>query len=128
MRNILLEVTKIKCLFKHVHIKHPLKQLRKNLILQTGRDFRMSQLQTTAQLWFQTRLFTALYNWVLKTSKHEDCMTSLANPLHCFTVFMVKKFLLYPVGASHFSLCPLSPIFLPHTSEKLGFILSLTFL
>lgn len=99
-------------MFKLVYIKHPLKQLRNNLLFQTGRDTMTSQHQTTAS--YNIRwLFIALDSWFLKISKHEDCMTSLANQLYHF---LVKKFLLYPNWAllvSFYAHCLLSSCHIP---------------
>lgn len=124
-RNILLKKLKsnYRMLYK-LYIKHALKQLRNNLVFQTRRGTMTSQHQTTACYDIKP-FFMALDSWVLKTSKHEDCMTSTANLLHCL---LVTKFLLYPNRAllvSFYAYCLSSSCHTPLNSLVLSYHLCL---
>lgn len=76
----------MKCLFKRVHIKHPLKHQRKSRTLD-WKGFHDVSTPNYCSVMVSDQTVHGLF---LKISKHEDSLNSLAKPLHCFTVFMVK--------------------------------------
>lgn len=93
---------------------------------EVGRDRRQSLAQPSAQRGSAVRsdrLLRAL-SGVLTTSREGDCITSLGNVFHCFTVLLVKKlFLILKSAPPVFSFMPVAshlPI------EEPAFIFSVT--
>lgn len=74
--------------------------------IELGRDLRKSLVQPSAQgkvSWDQTNMLRALSGLVLKSSKDEDCTTSLGIFL-CVPVLRVKRFFFIPLISS-LSIC-----------------------